>query len=140
MANTFTVAEKLSEAIREIDVAFNIIDDISSSKNLLALNASIEAAREGEAGRGFAVIAHEVSNLANGTKVSLDTIQKVISKVQESVNEMAHLIHESIKGIEAMNEALVSKQRLLEIPLLLTRILRVTYKLRMKSLLILHLW
>ncbi len=133
MANTITVAEKLSEAIREIDVAFNIIDDISSSTNLLALNASIEAARAGEAGRGFAVVAHEVSNLANGTKVSLDTIQKVISKVQDSVDEMAqfvannsqkltqqnqhfanafggleemaHLIHESIKGIKAMNEA-----------------------------------
>lgn len=130
---TSSVVEKLTNAIKEIDMTFNIIDQISTSTNLLALNASIEAARAGEAGKGFSVVAHEVSNLAQGTKKSLDTVQKVIDKIRSNVNEMSHfasnnsqklaqqdqyfsrmfeslkemvcVIRASIKDIEEMNEA-----------------------------------
>ena len=74
MDATISITEKLSDAVKEIGVTLNLINDISSSTNLLALNASIEAARAGEAGKGFAVVATEVGNLANNTQESLKEI------------------------------------------------------------------
>lgn len=74
MDTTIGITEKLSQAVREIGMTLNIISEISSSTNLLALNASIEAARAGNAGKGFAVVAAEVGNLANNTQASLKEV------------------------------------------------------------------
>lgn len=95
MRHTNELAAKLSEAVKEIDVTLNIISEISSSTNLLALNASIEAARAGEAGKGFAVVATEVGHLANDTRTSLDQVTAVIARVQDSVAEMTGFVEEN---------------------------------------------
>lgn len=104
MDDTNKVAVKLSEAVKEIDVTFNLINEISSSTNLLALNASIEAARAGEAGKGFAVVASEVGNLANSTKQSLDEVKSVIARVQSNVGEMTKYVEENSRKLTKQNE------------------------------------
>lgn len=104
MTDTTQVAEKLVEAVKKIDVTFNLISDISNSTNLLALNASIEAARAGDAGKGFAVVAHEVGNLANNTRDSLDEVQKVIEKIRENVNSMMRFVEQNSEKLQMQNE------------------------------------
>ena len=104
MESTNHVASKLSEAVQEIGVTLNIIGEISSSTNLLALNASIEAARAGEAGKGFAVVASEVGNLANDTKESLEKVKEVITRVQQNVSDMTGFVEDNTKKLEQQNE------------------------------------
>lgn len=104
MLTTIDVAQKLSEAVQEIGVTLQLINDISSSTNLLALNASIEAARAGESGRGFAVVASEVGNLANSTKESLDGVESVIARVQGNVNEITLHVQENSQKLQKQNE------------------------------------
>ncbi|MBQ6889352.1 MAG: hypothetical protein IJN54_17790 [Lachnospiraceae bacterium] len=104
MLTTIEVAEKLSGAVNEIGVTLKLINEISSSTNLLALNASIEAARAGEAGRGFAVVAQEVGNLANSTKESLEVVETVIARVQNNVNEITLHVEENSQKLEKQNE------------------------------------
>lgn len=100
---TTEVAEKLSSAVQEIDVTLNLINDISTSTNLLALNASIEAARAGEAGRGFAVVAQEVGNLAKSTKDSLDEVKTVIQRVQDNVQEITLHVGDNSEKLTQQN-------------------------------------
>lgn len=104
MRTTTAAAGKLSEAVQEIGVTLKLINEISSSTNLLALNASIEAARAGEAGRGFAVVATEVGNLANSTKESLKKVEAVIGRVTSNVNEIAHHVEENSQKLATQNE------------------------------------
>lgn len=104
MQMTTTMAKELSEAVQEIGVTLNLISDIASSTNLLALNASIEAARAGEAGRGFAVVATEVGNLANSTQQSLQVVQSVIERVQQSVKGITSQVEENSTKLSTQNE------------------------------------
>lgn len=104
MQMTTTMAKELSEAVQEIGVTLNLISDIASSTNLLALNASIEAARAGEAGRGFAVVATEVGNLANSTQQSLQVVQSVIERVQQSVKDITSQVEENSTKLSTQNE------------------------------------
>lgn len=104
MRTTTEITQKLSNAVQEIGVTLNLISDISSSTNLLALNASIEAARAGEAGRGFAVVATEVGNLANSTQKSLKVVQEVIERVQNNVSEITTQVEENSSKLNTQNE------------------------------------
>lgn len=104
MDDTNTVAEKLSNAVKEIDGTLDLIHEISSSTNLLALNASIEAARAGEAGKGFAVVADEVGRLAESTKQSLDEVKNVIARVQGNVEDMTKYVEENSGKLVRQNE------------------------------------
>lgn len=104
MLETIDVAQRLSAAVEEIGVTLNLISDISSSTNLLALNASIEAARAGEAGRGFAVVAQEVGNLAGNTRQSLQEVETVIARVQGNVSEITKHVEENSQKLEKQNE------------------------------------
>ena len=104
MKATNDITERLSEAVQEIGVTLSLISDISSSTNLLALNASIEAARAGEAGKGFAVVAAEVGNLANSTQESLQVVQSVIERVQQNVRDITAQVEENSTKMSTQNE------------------------------------
>ena len=104
MQATTDIAQKLSDAVQEIGVTLKLISDISSSTNLLALNASIEAARAGEAGRGFAVVATEVGNLANSTQESLKEVESIIERVQHNVSEITVQVAENSTKLGTQNE------------------------------------
>lgn len=104
MVATTDVAQKLSGAVDQIGMTLSLISDISSSTNMLSLNAAIEAARAGEAGRGFAVVAQEVGNLANSTQESLEEVKSVIQKVQKNVQEITMYVNDNSKKLEKQNE------------------------------------
>lgn len=108
MEITNEMTQKLSEAVQEIGVTLNLISEISSSTNLLALNASIEAARAGEAGRGFAVVATEVGTLANNTQESLKVVQPVIERVQQGVKQITTQVEENSSKMHTQNEYLAN--------------------------------
>lgn len=92
--NTGMITE-LSDKTNEVSSVLEVITAIAEQTNLLALNAAIEAARAGEQGRGFAVVADEVRSLATRTRESIDQIQSTIGALQ----------HDAKNAVESMNDA-----------------------------------
>ena len=98
----------LAEAAGKIGEVVELITDIAEQTNLLALNATIEAARAGEAGKGFAVVASEVKNLANQTAKATDEIAGQINQVQSATDTAVDAIRGIGSTIEQINEITTS--------------------------------
>ncbi|MDX9690426.1 MAG: cache domain-containing protein [Alphaproteobacteria bacterium] len=101
---TDTTVSTLSEAAAQIGDVVKLIQDIAEQTNLLALNATIEAARAGEAGKGFAVVASEVKNLANQTGRATEEISKKIITVQSVSNDSVAAIRSIGHIIEQIDQ------------------------------------
>jgi len=102
---TNSTVEALHEASNQIGEVVNLINDIAEQTNLLALNATIEAARAGEAGKGFAVVASEVKSLAAQTAKATEEIRTQIDKMQSTTSDAVSAIGSIRTTISAISDA-----------------------------------
>jgi len=92
---------RLSEQTQAIGQIIATVDDLAQQSNLLAVNASIEAAKAGEQGRGFAVVAQEVRTLAEQSKGATNQVRTILSDIQKATNAAVMATEQGTKAVEA---------------------------------------
>lgn len=104
--NAITHMEELSDQSKDISEIISLIDDVAEQTNLLALNAAIEAARAGEHGRGFAVVADEVKKLAETTSASTKKTGEIIKSLQHGVEKTINTVKNHSNFVVTLQESL----------------------------------
>jgi methyl-accepting chemotaxis protein len=107
--------QQLEEETQQVGSVLTVIRSIAEQTNLLALNAAIEAARAGEQGRGFAVVADEVRNLAQKTAASTAEIQQIIQRLQNSANGVLNVMTVNGEKAQGSIERSVQATQMLDV-------------------------
>ncbi|MBL3599909.1 MAG: hypothetical protein JMN25_08570 [gamma proteobacterium endosymbiont of Lamellibrachia anaximandri] len=118
VSDSSALISELKRRGEEIGNVINVINGIAEQTNLLALNAAIEAARAGEQGRGFAVVADEVRTLAGRTSEATKEISQMVEKIQldtsKSVKSMSSVNDQVDSGVELAKKALTAMNKIVQ--------------------------